>query len=59
MSNSPCEPPIFASEILRVYTYLTFSRERMQSFHQILIDVCDSKMIKNHYSGPTLYVICQ
>lgn len=59
MSNSPCEPPIFAIKILCVYTSLTFSRERMRSFHQILIDVCDSKMIKNHYCGPTLNVICQ
>lgn len=54
MSNSPCETLIFASKILHVCTYLIFWRERVHSFHQILKDVCDSKMIKNHYSSPTL-----
>lgn len=54
MSNSPCELLIFASKILHVCTYLTFSRERVHSFHQILKDVCDSKLIKNHYSLLTL-----
>lgn len=52
--NSPCEPLIFASKILHVCTYLIFWRKRMHSFHRILKDVCDSKMIKNHYSSPTL-----
>lgn len=58
MNYWPWELPTFANRMLRVCTHLIFSRERVQSFHQILKDVCDSKMIKNHYSSPTLYVIC-
>lgn len=58
MSNSPRELLIFANKILRVCTYLIFSKESVHSFHQILQDVCDSKMIKNQYCGPTLYVFC-